>query len=100
MNEITVDNYKHHPIILLMKYIIPAEKWKSLHDKGFGGAVLINLSRASGTLNHDLLTTKLHVYGYRCGALKLLYSDLKNTWQRTKAKKYFTSWEKLIQWVP
>ena len=32
------------------------ERWrKSLHNKGYGGAVLMDLSKASVTLNHDLL---------------------------------------------
>ena len=41
------------------------EKWKKiLDDKGFGGAVLMDLSKAFDTLNHELLIAKLHVYGF------------------------------------
>ena len=41
------------------------EKWKKiLDDKGFGGAVLMDLSKAFDTLNHKLLIAKLHVYGF------------------------------------
>ena len=42
------------------------EKWKKiLDDKGFGGAVLMDLSKAFDTLNHELLIAKLHVYGFK-----------------------------------
>ena len=33
---------------------------KSLDKKGFCGAILMDLSKAFDTLNHDLLTAKLH----------------------------------------
>ena len=40
------------------------ENWrKSLDNKGFRGAILMDLSKAFDTLNHDLLTAKLHAYG-------------------------------------
>ena len=41
------------------------EKWKNILDKkGYGGAVLMDLSIAFDTLNHDLLIAKLHAYGF------------------------------------
>ena len=36
---------------------------KNLGDKGYGGAVLMDLYKAFDTLNHDLLITKLSAYG-------------------------------------
>ena len=38
------------------------EKWKKvLHNKEYGGAIPMNLSKAFDTINHDLLVAKLHV---------------------------------------
>ena len=51
------------------------EKWKkNLDDKGYGGAVLMDLSKAFDTLNHDLLVAKLGAYGFEHEALKLTQS--------------------------
>ena len=55
------------------------EKWKkNLDDKGYGGAVLMDLSKAFDTLSQSLLIAKLSAYGLERGALKLIYSYLKN----------------------
>ena len=77
------------------------EKWrKSLDNKGFGGAILMDLSKAFDTLNHDLLISKLHAYGFQYDALKLLHSYLSKRWHRTKVSMSFRSWEELIKGVP
>ena len=53
------------------------EKWSIVTDDGgFGGGVLMDLSKAFDTLNHDLLIAKLHVYGFGSYALKLIKSYL------------------------
>ena len=53
------------------------EKWKkNLDDKGYGGAVLMDLSKAFDTLNHGLLIAKLSAYGFEYDALKFIYSYL------------------------
>ena len=76
------------------------EKWKkNLDDKGYGGAVLMDLSKAFDTLNHDLLIAKLSAYGFEHDALKLIYSYLTNRWHRTKINSAFSSWEELTQGV-
>ena len=77
------------------------EKWKKiLDDKGFGGAVLMGLSKAFDTLNHELLIAKLHPYGFNRDSLKLINDYLSNRWQRTKINKIFSSWAELVQGVP
>ena len=77
------------------------EKWRiSLDKEGFGGAVLMDLPKAFGTLNHDLLVAKLHAYGFDRSALKLIKSYLTNRWQRTKVNSSVSSWIELILGVP
>ena len=77
------------------------EKWKeSLDKKGFAGAVLMDLSKAFDTINHELLIAKLHAYGIHKDSLKILLSYLSNRWQRTKINTDFSSWSQMIQGVP
>ena len=55
------------------------ETWKNiLAKKGYEGAMLTDLSKAFGTLNHDLLIAKLHPYGFTRESLKLTKSYLTN----------------------
>ena len=71
------------------------EKWKKiLDDKGFGGAVLMDLLKGFDTLNHKLLIAKLHAYGFNRDSLKLINDYLSHRWQRTKS---FSSWAELVQ---
>ena len=51
---------------------------KILDDKGFGGAVLMNLLEAFDTLNHKLLIAKLHVYVFDRDSFKLTNDYLSN----------------------
>ena len=68
------------------------ENWrKRLDNKGFGGAILMDLSKAFDTLNNDLLIAKLHAYGFEHDALKLLHSYLSKRWHRTKVNTSFSS---------
>ena len=55
------------------------ENWKKILDnKGFAGAVLMDLCKAFDMINHDLLAAKLHAYDFSNDSLKLLYSYLQN----------------------
>ena len=77
------------------------EKWKQSLDKGgYAGGVLMDLSKAFDTLNHELLIAKLDAYGFSKSALKLVYSYLKNRWQRVKVNSSFSSWTELLLGVP
>ena len=77
------------------------EQWRiSLDNKGYSGAILMDLSKAFDTLNHDLLIAKLNAYGFDKNALKLTRSYLTNRWQRTKVNTSFSSWVELILGVP
>ena len=77
------------------------ERWrKSLDNKGYGGAVLMDLSKAFDTLNHDSLIAKLHEHGFDIKTLKLLHSYLTKRWQRTKVNSSFSTWSELFLGVP
>ena len=84
-----------HALITLL------EKWQiSPHNNGFGGAILMDLSKAFDTVNHNLLIAKLQAYGFSMKALKLVKSYLSNRWQRTKVNNSFSSWTELLHEVP
>ena len=77
------------------------EKWKqSLDNHGYAGSVIMDLSKAFDTINHELLILKLHAYGLTKPALKLLYSYLRNRWHRTKIYTLFSTWKDLLKGVP
>ena len=76
------------------------EDWKKILDgKGFGGAVLMDLSKGFDTLNHELFIAKLSAYGFNNESLKLIQSYLTNRGQRTKINKSFSRWTELLQGV-
>ena len=77
------------------------EKWKAILDKkGYAGAVLMDLSKTFDTINHELLIAKLYAYGIGKDSLKILWSYLKNRFQRTKINSTFSSWSELTKGVP
>ena len=69
------------------------EKWgKYFDNKGYTGAVLMDLPKAFDKINHELfLIAKLHVYGFSKDSLKILLSYLSDHWQRTKSNLSFSS---------
>ena len=51
------------------------EKWKNILDNNeYAGAVLMDLSKAFNTINHELLIAKLHAYVFSKETLALLLS--------------------------
>ena len=74
------------------------ENWrKSFDNKEFCGAILMHLSKAFDTLNHDLLIAELRAYGFQHDALKLLYIYVSKRWYRTKIITSFSSWKELVK---
>ena len=67
------------------------ETWRnSLHNKGFNGAILMDLSKAFDTLNYDLFIAKLYVYGFQHDALKLPHGHLSKRWHRIRFNTSFS----------
>ena len=58
-------------------------KWHVSLDKGFGGAVLMVLSKPMNTLNHDILLAKLYAQGFHIKASLLTKSYYSNRFQRS-----------------
>jgi ribonuclease P/MRP protein subunit RPP40 len=73
---------------------------KCLDNKGLFGAVLMDLSKAFDTINHELLIAKLEAYGFSESALEIMFSYLSDRWQRTKVNTSFSNWEELMSGVP
>ena len=71
-------------------YLIEKSR-KFLDNKGYIGAVLMNMSKAFDTINHELLIAKLHACELRKDSLKIVLSYLSGRWQRTKIKRSFNS---------
>ena len=77
------------------------EKWQRFLDiGGHAGALLTDLSKAFDCMDHELLITKLHAYGFDTDALKFLYSYLKDKKQRTKINYLNSSYAEILFRVP
>ena len=70
------------------------EIWKKVLDERYICAILIDLSKAFGTLNHDLLIAKLGGYGFETKALRYMKSYLTIRKQRVRVNKTFREWER------
>ena len=46
---------------------------KGLDNKGFGGAMLMDFSKAFEMINHDHLIAKFHAYGFSNDNFKVLF---------------------------
>ena len=61
------------------------ERWKKSMDNGeYAAGVLLDLSKAFDTINHELLIAKMYAYGFSIDALKIVRSYLSDRWCRTK----------------
>ena len=77
------------------------QKWKNYLDKKrYGGAVLMEFSKAFDTLIHDLLIAELDAYGFTRESLTLIKSYLTNCLQRKKVNANLSSWSELLIGIP
>ena len=72
---------------------------KELDNKGYAGAILMDLSKALDNINHELLIARRYAYGFSKDPLKLKNSYMSDHWQRTKIDKSFSSWSALLKGV-
>ena len=78
------------------------EKWKKYLDKneGIAGAILMDLSKAFESINHELLIAKREAYAFNQSALAILLSYLQERWHRTKINTTFSTWLEILSGVP
>ena len=77
------------------------ENWKKyLDNKKIVGTVLMDLSKAFDCIPHDLLTAKLHAYGFNEKALIFLYSYLKRRKQSVTINDTESFFQILLSGVP
>ena len=88
-------------LVLNTHFCLLLKNGKKVKDnKGYGGAILMDLSKTVDTINHDLSIAKLHVYGFSKESLKLIKSYLTNRWQRTKFNTGFSKCTEVLLGVP
>ena len=84
-----------HSLILVL------EKWKSATDKGDCiSALVMDLSKVSCKINHDLTLAKLKTYGFFKEALNLMKGYLKNQKQKVQINNNFDLERDLTTAVP
>ena len=77
------------------------ENWKkSLNQKKFVRAVLMDLSKAFDSIPHDLRIAKLHAYGFSIDAVTFFYSYLKRRNQNVKINNTHSVFQVLLSGVP
>ena len=77
------------------------ENWKkSLDEKKFVGAVLMDLSKAFDSIHHDLLIAKMYAYGFSIKAVTFFYSYLKRRKQNVKINNTHSVFQVLLSGVP
>ena len=77
------------------------ENWKkSLDQKKFVGAVLMDFSKALDSIPHGLLIAKLHAYGFSIDAVPFFYSYLKRRNQNVKTNNTHSVFRVLLSGVP
>ena len=69
------------------------EKWKRPVDRGKAfDALLTDLSKTFGCLDHELLMAKLNAYGLNLPTLRLIHDYMSNRKQRTKINYSYSEW--------
>ena len=73
------------------------EKWRmSVDGSGPVGALLMNLSKAFGYIDHQLLIAKLYAYGFDKNSLYFIHQYLKRQKQRAKINSSYSSFAEIL----
>ena len=89
---------KHNTQHALLKVI---ETWRAMLNKGNKvGVIIMDLSKAFHTLNHNLLLCKLKAYGFNKNALTFIQNYFTNRHQRAKVGDNFSKSQKISRGVP
>ena len=76
------------------------ETWKTKQNMGHKvGVIYMDLSKAFGSLNHELLIAKLRYYGLDQNAVEFFKSYLSNRYQCFKINNTLGDWRKIIAGV-
>ena len=77
------------------------EKFRCYLDENlFVAAVMLDLSKAFDSINHEILTHKLNLLGFSSSACNLITSFLDQRIQKPVVNIYESDWIELHQWVP
>ena len=77
------------------------EKWhKFLKIEGHARTLLTDLPKAFDCIDHELLTAKLHDYGFDYDKLKFIYSYIKGRKQRIEINSSYSSFAEILFGVP
>lgn len=72
----------------------------SLDNNEHVGCILMDLSKAFDSLNHELLIAKLEAYGVSLSACTYIKSYLSGRKQRVKINDVYSSWKEMKEGVP
>ena len=92
--ELLTDPVSHSRHYFCLLHIYPMVSIPSFHF------VLHQLFHAFVCLNHDLLTTKLHAYGFDDSSLTFIPTYLRGNNQCTKVGNSYSSWAEIVSGVP
>ena len=77
------------------------ESWKfRLSNRSKVGVIIMDLSKAFDSLNHELLLTKFKAYGLDSNSATFMKSYLTKRLQRCKINNSFSEWGKVLIGVP
>ena len=75
-------------------------RWHGSNNGSKAGVIILDLSKAFGSLNHELLLAKSKAYGLDSNSVTFMKSYITNRLQRCKINNSFSEWGKVLDDVP